>query len=181
MRRKKSLYLGLLLSLLGIGNLTAEEGEYEFLFVNNTSYEVIFHVLYYGSWKEDHAVVAGRYLKLLKSNEQRSIEKIKAEVFDKFTSFKNGPVKESTTIYTQSFAPGHFTRDKIIMVVLGEPKKVYEIRHWQMPGSLKDKFYSNFGKGRFRFDEYIEAFGWSEDSANREYSDEDLEELWGVK
>jgi len=164
--KKKELYLGLLLSLLGVGNLTAKKG-YKFLFVNNTPYQIKFLVQYHGSCTNDSKDVDHRSIGQLKSNKQCPIKKFTAVVQDEFTFWaKERPEEKRTVTYTQLFGPGRFAQDKIIIVAIGEPKEVFKIRHWQIVPDLEDAFYSNFDRGRFRFEEYISDFGWREDSAD---------------
>jgi len=75
-------------------------------------------------------------------------------------------------VLSQLFAPGHFTRDKTIIVAVGEPTNLFKVRHWQiLPGLREEKFISNFSKGRLRFEKYISFFGWGEDFADVSQAD----------
>ena len=177
--KKKGLYLGLLLSLLGIGNLTAKE-EYKFLFVNNTPYKIKFAVQYYGHCEYDSKEVEHRSIGRLKSNKLCSIKKFTVMVYDKYIisqkiiqekniraeTNKDEKLQRPEVVSSQLFEPGHFTRDKTIIVAVGEPTNLFKVRHWQItptvPELSEEEFIRIFPRARFRFEEYISAFGWKE-------------------
>jgi len=143
--RKKGLYLGLLLSLLGIGNLVqAKNKAYKFLFVNNTSSAIKFVVQYHGSCENDFKMVHHKRIGEFKSNAQCEIKKFTVAVYN--------PGRRPTTTSTQLFAPGHFTRDKTIVFAIGEPRSVYKIHHRQISPDFEEEFISGFGRWRHRFE-----------------------------
>ncbi len=179
--KKKGLYLGLWLLLLCIGNLTAQ-GEYKFLFVNNTPYKIKFAVQYHESCKYDSKEVEHRRIGRLKSDKPCSIKKFTVVVHDKYIiprkstqekniqaeTNKDEKLQRPEVVSSQSFAPGHFTRDKTIVVAVGEPKNLFKVRHWQITPTndqelSEEEFIKVFPKRRFEFKEYISAFGWKED------------------
>ena len=167
--KKKGVCLGLLLPLLGIGNLTANNG-YRLLLVNNTAYEIEFAVDYHGSCTRDIKRVHHRRIEKLWSNKQCSIRKISTMILDEEkVPLKNDTRKteQPTHLSTQSFESEYFDPDRTIIVAVGEPKEVFKIRHWQITptfqGLSEEEFISVFPMGRFRFEEYISAFGWKED------------------
>jgi len=78
--KKRGLYLGLLLSILGMGGI-AQAG-YKFKFVNNTQYEVGFHIFYHKPCRSDVKVVRAGKIKNVKSKSLCPIEYWVARVYD---------------------------------------------------------------------------------------------------
>ena len=86
---------------------------------------------------------------------------------------KDEKLQRPEVVSSRLFAPGHFTRDKTIIVAVGDPINLFKVRHWQItptvPELSEEEFISVFPRARFRFKEYISAFGWKEDPADEEY------------
>ena len=219
--KKKGLYLGLLLSLLAIGKLTAKEG-YKFLFANNTPYRLKFIVHYHGRCEPDFKEVEHKSIGKLESNKLCSIKqfvvvaydkhiiprigirekKIRAEIeaeieakksimrqfyeaYDEFMGLPENIRAETNTdeklqrpevVLSKLFAPGHFSRDKTIIIAVGEPTNLFKVRHWQITPTVselsEEEFIRLFPRAKFRFEEYISAFGWREDLADEESDEE---------
>lgn len=92
--KKKGLYLGLLLSLLGIGNLTAQEKEYRFKLVNKTRHEVGVGVSFHRSCRRFFERVRPEKTKESKSSSNCQIKKFGVVVYD-----RDVPTEMSSEIY----------------------------------------------------------------------------------